>query len=442
LSALVAVFLVGGLAGAQQVQPGYDVIRVVDEAGNAIPYVVWHDWSPTIVAAPDGGAWAFFSAQPAGTVGAGGRGYLYVARFDPGTAVWQPARRIPGSEVAFGPSAVVDGEGRVHLVFSARSGIEPTDFSRLVYMVSDANGGWSEPATVAVNESAGHQLTPRLAIDGNAVLHLVWQDQRSRPPEQRDPQVANASSNADIFSSDLVDGAWTAPTQINQPGTATEAASRPQVSVDGDRLVAVWSVYADTTDAGLNSAVRLEWATRPLNDPAAWSEPQTLLTREGDASIGGRLYGLFSDPTGGVLLFVGRRSTTNDLYLRRLASGATEWSEEVLVSTGDKGSYPAFGVGPDGIAYAVYENGYGNQVDVGGFAVAAGQSLPGPDMVISPAEGGAQGRPGMTVDPNGGIWVIYFHQPVDGQVIEVRVLRRAQVPTEPAAAPVQATPTA
>src|SRR3712207_4161876 len=88
LSVLCAVVISGSAVSAQQVQTSYDVIRVADDGGNGIPYVIWVQWTPSIVTTPDGGAWAFFSAQPAGTEGAGNRGFLYASRFDPGSGVW------------------------------------------------------------------------------------------------------------------------------------------------------------------------------------------------------------------------------------------------------------------------------------------------------------------------------------------------------------------
>jgi hypothetical protein len=447
VSVVVTLLIAGGATSAQQVQPGYDVIRVVDDSGNAIPYGIWVAWAPTIVTTPDGGAWAFFSALPLGTGGVGVQGVLYAARFDPASGVWQPATRIPGGAIQFGATAVADGEGRIHLIYSDRAITGETEegnpiygFSTLFYRVFDGSA-WSEPVAVAPDENAGHQLSPQIVIDGSGGLHAVWQEQRSRPDEQRDLTNAASSSNADIFASDFADGAWQAPVQVHPPlASPSEVASRPYVAVDGDRLVAIWSVYPGTTAEDLRSAARVEWSARPLGDPANWSAPATLLEKGENDSIGGRLLDLASDPRGGVVVLLGRDADQRVLAYRRLEPGQTDWSAEVSVSAGTVGAYPAIAVAADGTTYAVFENGSGPNVDVGAVALAPGATIPGANTVVSPAEIGAQGRPNMTIDQNGTVWVIYFHQPEGSQAIEVRVLRGARISAEPATTPTEGTP--
>jgi len=440
--ALVATGIGVSSAGAQEVQPSYDVIRVAGDDGVAIPYVLWVDWTPTIVTTPDGGAWAFFSAQPFNTEGAGSRGRLYAARFSPETNTWQPATVIPGGEIQFGASAVVDADGGVHVVYSDRASVEDTDFSTLYYTRSNAEGGWEAPVPVAQSDAAGHQLSPSLALDDNGGLHVVWQDQRDVPEELRVPQEENNTANAayaDIFASDLVDGAWSEPVQVSVRGDNNDInASRPQFARDGDRLVAVWSVYEGVTASQLSGAIRIEWSTRPLGENA-WAAPAVFLEPNGN-QIGGRLVQIAPVSGGGVMALVGRRTAdneetadaneaTNELFMRRLDAGAAEWGEEVPLSTGDKGAFPAVAVASDGTLYAVYENGAGAQVDVGAFAVAPGGTTPGPDTIISPAEVDAQGRPSVTIDADGQVWVLYFHQPEGGQAVEARILRGSTIPS-------------
>ncbi len=428
---------------AQEVQSSYDVIRVADASGVAIPYVLWVDWTPTIVTTPDGGAWAFFSAQPFGTEGASFRGRLYASRFSPETNTWQPATVIPGGEIQFGATAVVDGEGGVHLMYSDRASVEDTEFSTLFYTRSNAEGRWETPVAVAPFDTVGHQLNPSLALDDNGGLHAVWQDQRGVPEELRVPQAESSTANAayaDIYSSDLVDGAWTEPVQVNVRGDNNEVnASRPHFTRDGERLVAVWSVYEGVSTEQLSGAIRIEWSTRPLGENA-WAEPKVFLEPNG-TQIGGRLVQIAPvSGGGGVVALVGRRTqddtatededeSTNELFMRRLETGAGDWGSEVPLSTGEKGAFPAVAIAPDGTIYAVYENGAGAQVDVGAFAIAPGADTPGPDTIISPAEAGAQGRPSVTVDATGSVWIIYFHQPESGSPVEARILRGATIPS-------------
>jgi hypothetical protein len=198
--------------------------------------------------------------------------------------------------------------------------------------------------------------------------------------------------------------------------------------------VAAWTIYERATDKELGSALRVEWSTRPLEPAGSWAEPKTLIEQEG-TFIGGHLIDLASLPGGGVLAFYGRRidDFTYQLFLRWLISDQGAWSDEAMISVGEQGSFPALAVAQDGTAYAVFERGIPPQVDVGALAVAPGASTSGPVTVASPGEVGGQGRPGVTVDQHGRVWIAYFHQPEEhSPTIEVRVLRGARIPTQAA----------
>src|SRR5215207_10681334 len=90
-------------------QPAYDVLRV-DDNGLGRAYRVWEEWVPQVVTTPNGGAWAFFTAQIRTTDGYSDR-RLYAARFDPDSKVWLPARGMGTSATQFGATAVTDSQG-------------------------------------------------------------------------------------------------------------------------------------------------------------------------------------------------------------------------------------------------------------------------------------------------------------------------------------------
>lgn len=445
LAGLLAVGMANRPAGAAQ--PSYDTLRI-DGPVAAQPYQVWVAWTPSIHPLPDGGAWAFFSAEvvlPDGTIGTK---KLYASRLDPNTGTWRAATPFAGGEIQFGQSAVVDGQGTVHLVYTDRADDEATSYGQLVYLRSTPEGGWTEAIAVAPDPNAGHQLSPELILDRNGGLHVVWQDQRAVDQAAREA----AASNADIFSSSLgADGAWTAPAQIsvrpvNTSGTPTPDistnASRPQLGVDGDRLVVVWSVY--TAASGLDTADRLEWSTRPIDGSSGWAAPQTLLQR-GEAQIGGRLLDLASDRNGGVALVYGSRANnTNSIFVQRLQAGAGGWDAPVMITSGDRGSFPSATVAPDGTVVVAYNVGSGASVQVGAIAYVNGQPRGSVETILTSGEDGAQGRPMVTIDPNGRMWVIYMHEPTGGVANEIRVIRGATISTElapetPPATPVPAT---
>jgi hypothetical protein len=449
-AALVIAAVVASSAGSAVAvtQPAYDTMRVVQD-GAAVPYQVWIDWAPYIVPMTDGGAWVFFSAQskspdPQNAANSIlGTRKLYASRFDPASGTWQPALAFSGGQIQFGAAAVVDGQGTVHVVYTDRADPEDATFGTLVYRRSTPEGGWTDPVQVAPNEKAGHQLSPDLVLDAQGGLHVAWQDQRMVTDDLRNGP--DKAQNADVFASDLLpDGTWSAPVQIDVRPDATTNASRPQLAVDGDRLVAVWSVYDQQT--GLNSASRVEWSTRSLADPSKWAAPQVLFTAD-NSQIGGRLLDLAGDPTGGAVIVYGRRTqqgdtATNTLYQQKLAAGGTEWSQPLALIGGNRGSYPKLAIGNDGTEYVIYNLGSGATVHVGGVALAPGQTRASAEVTLTAGEEGAQGIPAMAVDGANKVWVVYMHEPQGGKANEVRVLRGAVIPSEPAPETPAASPVA
>src|SRR5680860_26645 len=295
------------------VQPGFDTIRVQD-GDIARLYQASILWTPLVLPLPDGSAWGFFTAQLKLPTEPGADPSLsnfkvFATRFDAASATWSPATALPG-EISFGPTGVVDSQGTVHLVYTIRANLEASSYGSMVYIKTTPEGGWTGPTLIAATETSGHQLSPDLAIDTNDGLHVAWQDQRSVTEEQR---VADAS-NADVFVSDLnPDGTWSEAVQLSVRTEANVNASRPQLMADGERLVAVWSIYSP--EIGLESATHIEWTSRPVADAAGWGEPQMMFD-QGQTLIGGRFLDADVNANGNIAVVYGRRTATeNQLYL-------------------------------------------------------------------------------------------------------------------------------
>ncbi len=434
LFAVVAAFT-SLLPTAAQVQPSYDTIRLQD-GDVARLYQASILWAPLILPTPDGGAWSFFTAQirlpgEAGAEPTLSNFKIFASRFDPAAATWTPATALPG-EISFGPTGVVDSTGTVHLVYTVRESLDPSAFGSLVYIKSTGDGGWTGPVLVAASETAGHQLSPDLAIDANDGLHVAWQDQRNVTEEQR----AADPSNADLFVADLnPDGTWSEPVQVSVRADPGDNASRPQLLASNDRLVVIWSTYSTTQEIGLDSAIYVQWAARAIDDVASWSEPKVLFDR-GETLIGGRFVDAAASPTGEIVVLYGRRTETdNQLFLQRLPSDSDEWSAASLIAIGNRGSYPRVSIAADGTVYAVYNLAMDDSsVKVGMLAVAPGESIPGQELALSVGEEGQQGIPSVEVDTLGRAWVIYLHEMPNGTTpSEVRVLRGAIISSAPVA---------
>jgi hypothetical protein len=129
----------GPQPGVALPQPSFDGLRL-QQNGVILPYGVWFQWPPLLLTTPDGGGWAFFTAQARKDEGVDAL-RLYAAHFDPERGVWLPATVMPGGAVQFGPAAAVGADGTVHLLFSDRASDAPDAFSTLVYTRTTAEGG-------------------------------------------------------------------------------------------------------------------------------------------------------------------------------------------------------------------------------------------------------------------------------------------------------------
>lgn len=400
--------------------PSAAILRTVED-GVAVPYDL-PEVDPAVVATPDGGAWAFFSASPR-LSGRDNELRVYAARFDPGRGDWLAGTALPGKMYQFSPAAVVDAAGRVHVVYADGDSREAA--STLLHVRDDGAGGWTAPVQVAPDPNAGYQLTPTLTLDRDGGIHLLWREQRSASPALR----AKDPNNGDVFASDLVGDAWSPAVAVSRrPGPDADTSTGwPVLAADGDRLVAAWSVYRGTTREEMKKAVRMEWSSRPLDDPEAWSEPTLLLDREG-GEVGGRLAALAADPRGGAVFAYGRiREGTdpvaNDLFLRRLDAASATWSADVPLGGGDLGYSLAMAIGANGTVFLTYETGRNRNVEVGGVAVPPTTTTVDLTTTLTADQDGEHGRGDVAVGADGRPWIVYVHATEGSEPTEIRSLR-------------------
>ena len=399
----------------------------LDGGSDTSPYVPSVQFTPLILSLPNGGAIAFYSAEPepenpsTPTPANEVSQRLYYAIYDAGNGTWSTGQPLAdGGRVQYGITGVVDSLGRVHVVFTDRKSANDGDVGTLKYMVREVNGEWTPPQDVSKNSLAGYQAAASLAIDDNDTLYLVWQDQRLFSSDLR----AASANNADAFyATKPVDGEWSAAVSVNKHAD-DELVSRPLIAIDGGRAVATWSVYKTNN---LNTANRIEWSSLTFGENAKWATPQVMIAGRGE-SFGGRLTDLKSDPTGGVIFVFARQDNDTFLFMRRLPADSTEWEPDILLTYGDRGTYPSLTVAPDGTAYVVYNLGTGDDVDVAGVAIPAKSITPGPEVILTNDEEGLHGRPSVITDITGLPWVMYYSQPVDGTPNAVEAIRNFIIP--------------
>ena len=244
-------------------QPAYDVLRI-DDGGVARAYRVWEEWVPQIVTTPDGGAWVFFTAQARLPDGFGLR-QLYASRFDPEQR-WSGCLRArweapPPNSARQRPS--IARARSISSILTARPTRPNHGASSSTGDLSMAPGRIRRPwRPTPMPDTRCSLRWPSTRSDG---LHVVWRDQRFVTPEAR----AALPTNADLLTSDLVEGEWTSPVQLNIREAPEVNPAWPHLVADGDRLVVIWSIYRGTTAEEMKSAVRVEWSARPLSDPSA-----------------------------------------------------------------------------------------------------------------------------------------------------------------------------
>jgi hypothetical protein len=397
-------------------QPAYSVLRI-DDNGVGRSYRVWEEWVPQVVATPDGGAWVFFTAQARADEGYGPR-RLYASRFDPKMKTWEPAKPLGNEATQFSATAGVDSNGVVHVVYSERALTGENTWSKLVYQRFMENS-WSNPALIAPDGNAGHQMLATLTVDAADGLHVVWRDQRMVDAELRDALPVYA----DLLSSDLTGETWSAPAIVSVRETFDVNPAWPRLVADKDRLVCIWSLYQGTTAEEMKSAASVQWSVRDLSTGSSWSQPQTLFVREaGDA--GGRLIDIAADPRGGVAVVFGLFNRgVNDLYVQRLEQSVSAWSEPRLIASGDFGFLPTTAIASDGTMFVVFNNGRNRDVDIGGLKIAPDGQTAGP-VTLTPGEGGITARAHIALDQDGVAWIAYMQQPVDAtNVAEIQTAR-------------------
>jgi hypothetical protein len=148
----------------------------------------------------------------------------------------------------FDPSHVVDRFNRVHAVWASTTdytGDSGTDWD-IFYAMFDRNA-WTDPVRV---NSYGHldspsmEWNPRIAIDPDGGLHVVWDS--SFP-------FAGTGNDLDIFYSQNTGGDWSPAQKVNHfantdtPTIATDDDYRPAIAVTyGPTVMVAWNSYYPT----------------------------------------------------------------------------------------------------------------------------------------------------------------------------------------------------
>jgi hypothetical protein len=239
-----------------------------------------------------------------GEYGLGGNSVMYVRRE---AAKWsEPVDvvHVPGRGTVDHPLVVVDGKGRLHLLW--RQHRQLLHQSAPIAEAGSARG-WSSPAVVTQDLGQAMQ-TAASAVDSKGALHTVYASSGSTPG------VWHLSSQDDGAT-------WSRPSALFAPRDPAEK------SLSNTRLVldssgALHATWASNVDGGFGHSLYYARADPPY---ARWSEPWRFAVR-GDEQHGPRWPYLAVAPDGVLHLIHTPGGIVGRTY-RTSADGGRSWSE-------------------------------------------------------------------------------------------------------------------
>jgi len=184
----------------------------------------WHNGSLDLALGPDGTLYATWTEY---------EGTLWLARSVDGGASFSEPLRVAGSDTrpARGPSLAAGPGGTVHLAWTV--GEDP---AADIHFARSTNGGrtFTEPRAVA--DSRGHADAPKLALDGDGTLHLVYAESPGGPFRRYHIRHTRSKDGGRRFDP---------PQAIESlPAETFESAHFPALDVDGaGNLYLLWELF-------------------------------------------------------------------------------------------------------------------------------------------------------------------------------------------------------
>ena len=184
----------------------------------------WHNGSLDLVAGPGGTLYAAWTEY---------EGALWFSRsVDGGQSFFRPVRVAgDGAKPARGPSLAVYAEGDIYLAWTVGE-----DRAADIHIARSADQGrsFSQPQIVAPSD--GHADAPKLAVDSEGRLHLVYAESPAGPFERYHVRYTRSDDGGATFRNSK---------EISSPlPDQFESANFPHLSLDGaDNLYVVWELF-------------------------------------------------------------------------------------------------------------------------------------------------------------------------------------------------------
>ena len=361
----------------------------VDSQNNV--HVVWHDFTDYD--------------------GSGTDTDIFYKYYNQATASWTLTQVISTESTGGSayPSIAIDSHDNVHVVWQDTtdyqgSGIDVDVF----YKYYDrATSSWTSTQVVST-ESATNSDDPRIAIDSNDNLHVVWYDFTDYGGSGSDPDIFYK-----IFSQET--STWSVTQVVSSESTL--ASNFPAITVDSnDNVHVAWHDLTDYSGAGVDYDIFYKYYTPATS---TWSVTQVIST-EGSSSS---LYpSITSDNNNNIHIVwhdqadYNGAGTDSDIFYKYFDQATATWSSTIVVSTQSTSS-SYFSIvrtdNQDNVHFVWYDitnlNGAGTDTDVF-HRVFYPQSVTWSRYDEISYNNGTSARPNIDIDASGRIHIVWDDQ--------------------------------
>jgi hypothetical protein len=121
---------------------------------------------PALAVDPSGDLYVAYSDMTPGNFD------VYYKKSTNGGATWSSSKRLTwNSGESMGAAIIADGSGYLHLVWS-----DSTPGNPEIHYKQSTNGGASWAPSRRLTSNSGQSLSPKICVDADGYLHLVWHD--------------------------------------------------------------------------------------------------------------------------------------------------------------------------------------------------------------------------------------------------------------------------
>lgn len=197
---------------------------------------IWHNGSLDLALGPEGNLYAAWTEY---------EGSLRFARSTDGGARFSAPLRIAGggySKPARGPSLAVDAQGTVYVAWTVGE-----DRSADIHFAKSADRGVTFGRPRPVFRSDGHADAPKIAVDGDGTVHLVYAESPAGPFEQYHVRYSRSRDGGRSFDKPRqISGTRVEPSASGSENDAS--ANFPALGIDGKgRLFVIWELFPGRT---------------------------------------------------------------------------------------------------------------------------------------------------------------------------------------------------